>query len=249
MKRDNASIRTISVLARGAVGLAVCETLARDRRISVVSYYTDSLGPELRKLFPKARRFTDPTTRSYAAHCKAEADCILSAHCATILPDYVLETVPHAFNLHPGLLPHGRGYWPTYWAVADASPAGCTLHRMEVRVDRGPIIGQLKVPVLPTDTGETLTRRVNEAEVSLFRSLWPKLRSGRYDERRAKGIGTYHDRAEGISVRRLSLKKKMPIGKLIDLLRAFSDSRFDGCYFQAGSKRIYMRLSLYEEVK
>lgn len=240
-------IRRVSLLARGAVGLEAARLLARDRSVRVVSYQSGELSPALRALFPRARPVRDPSSAAYARECRrGEVDCILSAHCSVILPPRVLDAVPHPLNLHPGYLPYGRGYWPTYWAVADATPAGATLHRMEPRVDRGPVIARRRVPVLPTDTGESVTRRVALAEAALLRESWPKLRTGAYRVFLPRGAGTYHDRREGLTARRLSGGETMTARRLVDLVRAFTDSRFDGASVRIGGREVFLRLALHE---
>jgi methionyl-tRNA formyltransferase len=239
-------IRRVSLLARGAVGLGAAEMLAADRSVKVVSYLSGELSPKLRKLFPKARPVDDPASARYAGHCRREADCILSAHCNVILPPRVIEAVPHPLNLHPGYLPYGRGYWPTYWAIADGSPAGTTLHRMAPLVDRGPVVAQARVDVRPTDDGESLTSRVAQAEIAMLRKVWPSVRSGRYRVFSPRGKGTYHDRAEGLSARRLSGAETMSVRRFVDLARAFTDSRFDGVSVRMGGKDVFLRLSLHE---
>lgn len=232
------------------MGAAVARILAKDRDVRVVSVYAASpvLLKDLRRLFPDAEPIRDPASRAYAASCRRlGVDLILSAHCPVIIPQSALDAAPLAYNLHPGLLPHGRGYWPTYWALIDRSPSGATLHRMVAKVDRGPIAAQVRVRALPTDDGETITRRVQAAEVEMFRRCWPRLKAGRLRERRARGGGAYHSKAEGLSVRRLDRAAMMPVGRVIDLLRAFTDSRFDGCSIVDGGRRVYLRLSLYEK--
>ncbi|MFI5346128.1 MAG: formyltransferase family protein [Elusimicrobiota bacterium] len=242
-------VRRVSLLARGAVGLAAAKMLAADRSVRVVSYQAGELSPALRALFPKAKRIVDPASDLYTEHCRKDADCILSAHCNVVLPPKTLEAVAHPLNLHPGYLPYGRGYWPTYWAIADESPAGATLHRMAALVDRGLIVAQKRVPILPIDTGEVLTRRVAEGEIALLRAIWPRVRSGRYPAFKARGAGTYHDRADGLNARRLSGGETMSARRLVNLIRAFTDARFDGASVRLDGREVFLRLALHEAAR
>jgi len=251
-KTKHQPIKTVSLLARGKAGLTAAEMLAKDKDVRVVSYWdgeSSARRSPLRPFFPSALRVEDPAGPDYARHCRESVDCILSVHCNVIIPPEVLASARDAFNLHPGYLPYGRGYWPTYWAIPDRSPAGATLHRMAAKVDRGAIVAQRRVKVEPTDTGETLTLRVNAAEIALLRETWPRLKSGNYSEKMVRGRGNYHCRADGIEVRELKLDAKTTAREVVDKLRSFTDSRFDGCYFKTGGRKIYMRLSLYEERK
>ena len=73
-------------------------------------------------------------------------------------------------NIHPALLPKfgGKGFYGhrVHEAVlaAGEKESGCTVHFADHQYDRGPIILQRRVPVLPDDTPDRLARRVFEAE-------------------------------------------------------------------------------------
>ncbi|MHC5018890.1 MAG: phosphoribosylglycinamide formyltransferase, partial [Planctomycetota bacterium] len=73
-------------------------------------------------------------------------------------------------NVHPALLPKhgGHGFYGArvHQAVLAAGDAesGCTVHFCDDEYDKGPIILQRRVPVLPDDTPATLAARVQEAE-------------------------------------------------------------------------------------
>lgn len=77
-------------------------------------------------------------------------------------------------NIHPALLPAfgGRGMYGAH--VHDAVlAAGCrvtgaTVHWVDERYDRGRILAQWPVPVLPADTAETLAARVLRVEHQLY---------------------------------------------------------------------------------
>jgi phosphoribosylglycinamide formyltransferase-1 len=46
-------------------------------------------------------------------------------------------------------------------------------------MDTGPIIAQTKVPILPTDTPETLHARIQQAEHQLYPDVVKKIATGR----------------------------------------------------------------------
>ena len=73
-------------------------------------------------------------------------------------------------NIHPALLPKfgGKGFYGRHVheavLAAGEKESGCTVHFTDHQYDRGSIILQRRVPVLPEDTPDTLARRVFEAE-------------------------------------------------------------------------------------
>gem|GEM_PF-341550 len=69
-------------------------------------------------------------------------------------------------NIHPALLPkfggvgmHGRHVHEAVLAASETE-SGCTVHFADNTYDHGPIILQWRVPVLPTDTPDSLADRV-----------------------------------------------------------------------------------------
>lgn len=74
------------------------------------------------------------------------------------VPVEVLATMP-IINLHPSLLPWGRGSFPATWAIWESTPYGATAHLMTESIDEGPILAQRAVPVDAGDTSETLYQK------------------------------------------------------------------------------------------
>jgi phosphoribosylglycinamide formyltransferase-1 len=77
-------------------------------------------------------------------------------------------------NIHPALLPsfggHGMYGHRVHEAVlaAGAKVSGATVHVVDEEYDRGPIVAQRCVSVLPDDTPDTLAARVLTVEHSLY---------------------------------------------------------------------------------
>lgn len=68
-------------------------------------------------------------------------------------------------NIHPSLLPAFPGLNTHQRAIdAKAKQHGATVHFVTLDVDAGPIIAQVKVPVLPNDTPTSLNDRVLKEE-------------------------------------------------------------------------------------
>lgn len=79
-------------------------------------------------------------------------------------------------NIHPSLLPLFRGLNTHQRAIdAGVKVAGCTVHYVTEGMDEGPAIAQACVPVLSSDTSETLAARVLTAEHRLYRDAVKKV--------------------------------------------------------------------------
>lgn len=106
---------------------------------------------------------------------KWKPDFIVLAGFLSKIPESVVELFPNRIiNIHPSLLPKygGKGFYGlhVHKAVLEAGDAfsGCTVHFVNNEYDKGDIIAQQKVPVLPDDTPETLAARVLKAEHKLL---------------------------------------------------------------------------------
>ena len=89
----------------------------------------------------------------------AGVDWIVSAGWRHILTEGQLGKAGDTCNVHPSLLPWGRGANPNVWALAAGEPAGVTLHRMVPAVDAGPIWAQRQVEVTFEDRAKRHGRK------------------------------------------------------------------------------------------
>lgn len=83
--------------------------------------------------------------------------------------DFVDGWRDRMLNIHPSLLPKYKGLH-THQRALDAGDAthGCSVHLVTAALDDGPILGQAEVPVLDTDTAETLAARVLIQEHKIY---------------------------------------------------------------------------------
>lgn len=100
----------------------------------------------------------------------AKVDLIVLAGFMRVLKgDFLRAFEGRIVNIHPSLLPCFPGL--ESWRQAldhGVKVAGCTVHFVDAGVDSGAIIGQTAVPVLDTDTAETLHQRIHAAEHELY---------------------------------------------------------------------------------
>jgi hypothetical protein len=102
------------------------------------------------------------------------------------------------WNVHPGLLPYGRGRFSAFWALWEGTPAGATLHELTVGLQLGAIVQQREVAVLAADTGGRVSDRVEAAQRELVLRWLPRLGGGARPpvSPQQPNIGTYHSLEE-----------------------------------------------------
>jgi methionyl-tRNA formyltransferase len=80
---------------------------------------------------------------------------------------------------HDSVLPHGRGFAPTNWAIiTGAERGGVTLFHMSESVDAGDIVAQRAIPIGPRTTAGELYDEVSVATLELVLEHLPALKTG-----------------------------------------------------------------------
>jgi len=94
---------------------------------------------------------------------------VLAGFMRVLKGDFLRAFENRIVNIHPSLLPSFPGL--EAWKQAldhGVKVAGCTVHFVDAGVDSGAIISQQAVPVLDTDTPDTLHQRIHAAEHELY---------------------------------------------------------------------------------
>jgi len=99
---------------------------------------------------------------------------VLAGFLKLVPPEVIARYRGRIINVHPALLPAfgGKGMYGirVHEAVlrSGAAESGCTVHLVEEEYDRGMILAQARVPVLPGDSAPLLAARVLEQEHQLL---------------------------------------------------------------------------------
>jgi len=98
------------------------------------------------------------------------ADLVVLSGFMKLLPPRVIAALsPNLINTHPAYLPEFPGAHGVRDALAaGVSQTGASIIVVDDGVDDGPIIVQQRVPVLPTDTEESLHERIKPVERRLL---------------------------------------------------------------------------------
>lgn len=137
--------------------------LERARAAGKLAHVIDP-GPSRSRLSPDAERSLIDFLRDQ------RIDFIALAGFMRIVGRGLLAEFPdRVVNIHPSLLPAFPGLDAQRQAwEAGVRFAGCTVHFVNEAVDAGPIILQAVVPVLASDTPDTLAARILEREHEIY---------------------------------------------------------------------------------
>jgi phosphoribosylglycinamide formyltransferase-1 len=112
---------------------------------------------------------------------KHEVSLVVLAGFMRFLSRVFLEAFPYGIlNIHPALLPAFPGTDVQRKALDyGVKVSGCTVHFVDDTLDGGPIILQAVVPVLDSDTAETLSARILNEEHRIYAEAIDLVLSGR----------------------------------------------------------------------
>jgi phosphoribosylglycinamide formyltransferase-1 len=106
---------------------------------------------------------------------------VLAGFLRILTPEFVAHYHGRMVNIHPSLLPSFPGL-DTHRRALETGVKfhGATVHFVTPELDHGPIIEQATVPVLDTDTEDTLAARVLEQEHVIYPRAVRDFIEGRY---------------------------------------------------------------------
>lgn len=165
---------------RGSNLLALCEALADSSAAAVVLVVSERNAPALE--LAQARGIAthiladhrDPAEWQRVLKAAGIELVVLAGYLKLVPAELVESWSGRIINIHPALLPRhgGPGMYGSrvHQAVLAAGDreSGATVHLVEAAYDRGAILAQGRVEVLPGDTPEELAQRVLEVEHRLL---------------------------------------------------------------------------------
>jgi methionyl-tRNA formyltransferase len=149
-------------------------------------------------------------------------------------------------NIHPSLLPFGRGSNPNFWAIIEGTPFGASIHEVTLSLDGGPIVDQVEIPVSWTDTGESLYRAATKECVELFKRWYRRTRNQTSPSQKNTHVSPRRPRrrAEMDQVSQLDLDAQMSVRALINILRARTFSGYPSAWFRDGDCEFEIRVQI-----
>lgn len=182
------------------------------------------------------------------AHIVDHYELVISAHCKQIFPSELVNNV-RCINIHPGLNPHNRGWFPQVFSIINKKPVGCTIHLMNEEIDDGAILFQKEVPVFDWDTSLNVYERVQQTEMDLLNDHLADLIFANYQQKQPIEKGNYNGISDFKALCSLDLDHVGSLREHIDLLRALSHGEFKNAYFILNEgKKVFLSLNLEKEL-
>jgi phosphoribosylglycinamide formyltransferase-1 len=182
-QQSDLPVLAVLISGRGSNMLALARACADGRiraRIGLVlSNRDDAAGIEAAAKLGLATAVIDHTTFAnrqlfdQAVHAKLlllqPQWIVLAGFMRILTSDFVNHWPGRILNIHPSLLPKHPGLDTHRRAIeAGDTEAGASVHIVTAELDAGPVVSQVRVPVLPGDTPDSLGERVLDQEHELY---------------------------------------------------------------------------------
>lgn len=171
---------------------------------------------------------------------------IFSLHCKQIFPAELVNRVK-CINVHPGLNPYNRGWYPQVFSILNKLPAGATIHEIDEHLDHGPVICQKEVKIEKWDTSFTAYNKVLDAEIELLDERLESILDMTYTTQ-VKEEGNLNLKKDFNALCEIDLTHVDSFGNHIDRLRALTHGDYMNAYYiDENGVKVYVKIELLPE--
>ena len=176
-----------------------------------------------------------------------EYDLVFSLHCKQLFPSELVNNV-RCINVHPGLNPFNRGWFPQVFSIINKLPIGVTIHEMDEELDHGPIIVQKELEIEAWETSYNVYKRVQDLETELLKENLLKIINNDYKAVQPNSEGNVNLKKDFNELCEIDLDKKVSYREAIDFFRSMSFKGYKNAFFydEEGNK-IFVEIELEKE--
>lgn len=177
------------------------------------------------------------------------SDLVFSLHCKQLFPKELVNQV-RCINVHPGLNPYNRGWFPQAFSIINGLPIGVTIHEIDELLDHGDIIVQESIQQYEYDTSLSLYNRILSKEIELIKNHLVDIIMGIYVTNKPINEGNLNLKKDFTELCKLDLKNKDTFQNHINILRALTHGDYKNAYFlDDKGERIYVTVTLTKDEK
>jgi len=174
-------------------------------------------------------------------------DLVISIHCKQFFPPALVNCI-RCINVHPGLNPFNRGWFPQIFSIINGLPSGVTIHEIDDELDHGPVIAQREYTIQPWDTSGSAYAKIMKMEREMVLEHFVAIREDDYQVVVPKGEGNINYKKDFDQLREIDLNQSGSFRDLLNRLRALTHDDFRNAYFTAPSgKKVFVRVILEVE--
>jgi len=169
-------------------------------------------------------------------------DVLVNAWSNKILSTDFLRNFKSRVNLHPSLVPWGRGSYAATWAIRDKEPFGVSLIEMTSGIDEGDVFAQEPIDTEAFCSARELADHAKHRLVELFKGFWASNFGIELVATPQIGLGSFHTISETVEDRKRYLREFSSESDLIRWARAHNFLPKSGPSLVVGDHTYSLRL-------
>ncbi len=154
----------------------------------------------------------------------------ISCHSKQLFPAKLVNAIL-CVNIHPGLNPYNRGWFPQVFSIINGLPIGATIHVMDEEIDHGDIIIQEEVQINSYDNSLDVYNKVQAKEIELFEQVIDNILDNKFSKIKPNSEGNYNSIQDYKAMCEIDLNKKVTMREAIDFLKAMTHPPYKNSYF------------------
>lgn len=206
-------------------------------------YYSES-NISFHKEYKNSQDFRPISLKEETEAFFSQYDLFMSLHCKQIFPTRLVNNY-RCINIHPGLNPYNRGWYPQVFSILNKFPAGVTIHEMDEELDHGPIIAQQEVEIFEHETSFDVYQKIQQTEISLLRTHLDDIVHHRYVAYTMQHEGNVNYKADFERLLEIDLDQKLTFREALDLLRATTFPEYNNAFFyDRDGAKVYVSINM-----
>lgn len=171
---------------------------------------------------------------------------VISLHCKQLFPEALVNGV-RCVNVHPGLNPYNRGWFPQVFSILNGLPSGATIHEIDEKLDHGPVICQKEVKIEVWDTSYSAYHKILNAEIELLNQNLESIVSNNYTKE-VKEEGNLNLKKDFDKLCKIDLQEKDTFLNHINRLRALTHGDYANAFFlDDEGKKVFIKVEINRE--
>lgn len=176
-------------------------------------------------------------------------DLGISCHSKQLFPAKLVNSLV-CVNIHPGLNPYNRGWYPQVFSIINGLPVGATIHVMDEEIDHGDIIIQETVEINSFENSLEVYNKVQKKEIELFSKVIDDILNAKFTKIIPKSEGNYNSIQDYKKLCEIDLNKKVTMKEAIDYLRAMTHPPYKNSYFfDEDGNKVFISIELEKVIK
>jgi methionyl-tRNA formyltransferase len=172
-------------------------------------------------------------------------DLVISLHCKQLFPPVLVKGI-RCVNVHPGLNPYNRGWFPQVFSIVNSLPCGATIHEIDEQLDHGGIIAQKQVNIESWDTSLSAYDKILDAEMELIEAHMLDVIEGNYEAKKPASEGNLNLKKDFDALCQINLSDIDTFQNHLDRLRALTHGNYLNAYFlDENGRQIFLKLELF----